>query len=282
VTASQVLFGVPIDPLTMDQAVEVCVEHVNGRQQLLVGVVNAAKLVTMRRDPALRASLMACEVILADGQSVVWASWLLRRPLPERVTGIDLFTRLLEVADRDNHSVYLLGATAEVVALVAERIGERYPGVKVAGARDGYYTPAEERSIAEDIRNSGADMLFLGMGSPKKEMFLRDWADFMGVPILHGVGGSFDILAGVTRRAPRSWQKFGMEWAYRLHQEPARLWQRYLYTNTAFVGMTLTELVRRRPELRPSTSYNVEIDLRDPRPVPAPSATSATSVPTDG
>ena len=130
---------------------------------------------------------------------------------------------------------------------LAERIGERYPGLVIAGHRDGYFSDGEAAGIAAEIKSSGADMLFLGMVSPKKEIFLGTYGHDLDVSVLHGVGGSFDVLAGLTQRAPESWQRFGMEWAYRLKQEPGRLWKRYARTNTRFVAQLAMEIVRPTP-----------------------------------
>ena len=122
----------------------------------------------------------------------------------------------------------------------------------IAGSRDGYFTEEESSAVAADIISARADLLFLGMTTPKKEIFLGRYGGVLGVPVMHGVGGSFDVLAGVTRRAPRLWQRLGLEWAYRVLQEPKRLWRRYLTTNVAFVGMSAAELVHpRRPYPRP-------------------------------
>jgi len=124
----------------------------------------------------------------------------------------------------------------------------------VAGARNGYFDDREGAAVAADVAAAKADLLFLGMTTPKKEIFLFDHADGMGVPVMHGVGGSFDVLAGVTRRAPLRWQKLGMEWAYRLVQEPRRLWRRYLVTNSVFAWMLVRERIRRRAPYRPTSS----------------------------
>lgn len=242
----RVLFGLRIDALTLEQVVALAEVALVTRTRLLVGVVNAAKIVKLRADAFLRTSLLECDVLLADGQSVVWASRLLGRPLPERVAGIDLFEALLAVADRDGHGVYLLGAKPEVLARMESVIAARWPGVKIAGSRDGYFTDAEAAQVADDIAGSGADMLFLGMTTPKKELFLGRYGAVLGVPVLHGVGGSFDVLAGVTKRAPERWQRWGMEWAYRVRQEPRRLWRRYLVTNLAFLGLLIRERIRPR------------------------------------
>ena len=215
-------------------------------------MVNAAKVVNLRSDPALRDSLLECDMVLADGQSVVWAGRLLGASLPERVAGIDLFESLLQLADRDSRSIYLLGARPEVVKTLAERITQDYPHLVIAGYRDGYFGDDEAGEIAAEIKASEADMLFLGMVSPKKEIFLGTYGHDLGVSVLHGVGGSFDVLAGVTQRAPESWQRVGMEWAYRLKQEPRRLWKRYVRTNTRFLAQVVVEKFRPTPLWVPS------------------------------
>lgn len=246
---TRLLFGLDIEAVTQDQVVDQCRIALRDRQRMLIGVVNAAKVVNLHRDPLLRSSLLECDVIVADGQSVVWASRLLRRPLPERVAGCDLFEALLGVAEQDRRSVYLLGAKPQVLELLQRRLAERFPGLSIAGARDGYFRKEEHDVVACEIRDSGADMLFLGITSPKKEIFLGKYADQVGVPILHGVGGSFDVLAGVTKRAPVRWQKLGLEWGYRVIQEPRRMWKRYLTTNARFIVLTGREVLRPSPPL---------------------------------
>jgi len=257
------LFGLPVDALDMEAVLEVCGASLAGRQRLMIGVVNAAKVVSARRDSELQASLLECDVLLADGQSVVWASRLLGSPLPERVAGIDIFERLLAKAAKDGAGVYLLGARPNVVQRLRTQLELDYPGLVVAGARDGYFSAEEAEEVASDIRRSGADMLFLGMVSPKKENFLRAWGPTLGVSVLHGVGGSFDVLAGVTKRAPEAWQRAGLEWLYRLLQEPRRMWKRYLTTNAAFCALTIREIARPTPPMLPDRQGLRVIDLRD-------------------
>ncbi|GAA1788755.1 WecB/TagA/CpsF family glycosyltransferase [Agromyces lapidis] len=248
----QPLFGLEFDPLTMDDVLARAREAISAHRRLLVGVVNAAKIVHMRADDELRDSLLEPDVLLADGQSVVWASRFLGHPLPERVAGCDLFERLLAVADADHRAVYFLGARAEVLDRMLEEVRARFPGVRIAGAHDGYFPDASAGDLAHEIAESGADMLFLGITSPKKEKFLAHFGDELDVPILHGVGGSFDVLAGVTRRAPDRWQRLGFEWLYRLLQEPRRLAGRYLSTNTAFIVLTVRERLHATPPYRPA------------------------------
>lgn len=275
--ARQLLFGVPFDPLTVDEAVGLAERAVRDRRRLLVGVVNAAKVSKLKTDRLLRESLLSSDVILADGQSVVWASRLLRRPLPERVAGITLFESLLAAADHHGHRVFLLGARPEVLKRVEETVRRRWPGVVLAGSRDGYFDDSEAEEVAAQIAASHADLLFLGITTPKKENFLARFADDLDVPVMHGVGGSFDILAGVTRRAPLIWQRLGCEWAYRVLQEPRRLWRRYLVTNLAFLGLLAIELVHRHPGY-PSPNPDVarlraEPDPARPKPAGSPQHT---------
>ncbi|NUR43394.1 MAG: WecB/TagA/CpsF family glycosyltransferase [Streptomyces sp.] len=246
------LFGVELDPLTMDQTVERCLEAVRDGRQLEIGVVNAAKLVNMRRDERLAKAVSGCDLVLADGQAVVWAGRVLKAPLPERVAGIDLFLRLLAEAETAGMSVYFLGAKEEVLAEMVRRVAARFPGLKVAGHRNGYFDDSEQAAIADAIADSGAQMLFLGMTSPKKEIFTAAYGERTGARVVHGVGGSFDILAGITKRAPAAWQRLGLEWLYRVLQEPRRLGRRYLTTNAAFLLMTARERFRLTPSTAPA------------------------------
>jgi len=250
--ARQTLFGVELDPLTMDQTVERCLEAVRDGRQLEIGVVNAAKLVNMRRDERLAKAVSGCDLVLADGQAVVWAGRVLKAPLPERVAGIDLFLRLLAEAETAGVSVYFLGAKEEVLEEMVRRVADRFPGLKVAGHRNGYFDDSEQEAIAESIARSGAQMLFLGMTSPKKEIFTAAYGERTGARVVHGVGGSFDILAGITKRAPATWQRWGLEWLYRVLQEPRRLGRRYLTTNAAFLLMTARERFRLTPSTAPA------------------------------
>lgn len=245
------VLGVSIDPLTMEETLAAADQAIRQRRPLQIGVVNAAKVVNMRRNEQLRQDVLSSDLILADGMSVVWASRLLRQPLPERVAGIDLMTRLFELADHHRYRVYCLGATDEVLAKVVERLRSEYPDLHVAGYHNGYFHRHEEAAIVEDIVNSRPDILLVAMTSPKKEQFLARWSRRISVPVCHGVGGSFDVMAGKVQRAPEGWQRMGMEWAYRLLQEPGRLWRRYLVTNVLFLHMLWNEWIGARQATRP-------------------------------
>jgi N-acetylglucosaminyldiphosphoundecaprenol N-acetyl-beta-D-mannosaminyltransferase len=238
--------GIAVDALTMTQTVARCVDTVEHRGYLSVGVVNAAKVVAMRRNDRLRQAVGGCGMVLADGQSVVWASRILGSPLPERVAGIDLFLELLGEAARRGYRVYFLGARRDVLDRMLAEVGRRYPGLAVAGARDGYFRPNEEPEVVAEIRRCGSDLLFVGMSSPAKELFASRWGESTGASVVHGVGGSFDVLAGLTRRAPAWYQDHGLEWIYRAWQEPVRLGGRYLTTNLSFMALVAREVMRRR------------------------------------
>lgn len=237
------LFGLSVHALSMNEVLTIVEGAIERRERLLIGVVNAAKMVNMRRDVELDRAVRSAHLILADGVSVVLAARLLRKSLPERVPGIDLMTRLFERGNDRGFRVYCLGAADDVLDAVARTVQAEYPGVKLVGKHHGYFSEGDEPAIAAEIKAAQPDILFVAMSSPKKELFLSRWVSEMDVPVCHGVGGAFDVMAGKVKRAPRAWQKLGMEWLYRIVQEPRRMWRRYLVTNTLFGWMLLSELV---------------------------------------
>lgn len=241
------LLELPFDVITQDAAVARCLSWCEGsRAPHTVITANAAILCMMRRDAVLRQACLAGDLIVPDGMSVVWASRLGGQAFPERVTGVDLMDRLLAEGGRRGLSAYFLGARPEVVARLAALCGERYPGLTVAGFHDGYFSPAEHEKIADEIRSRAPHMLFVGMPSPFKETWCEQQRARLDVPLIMGVGGSFDVLAGHVKRAPRWMQAAGLEWSWRLMMEPRKMWKRYLYTNGEFVWLAAREIVARR------------------------------------
>jgi len=178
--------------------------------------------------------------------SVVWALRASGQRVPGRVAGVDLMAHLLAAAGKYGLSVYFLGARREVVNTLVERSRVQYPGLKIAGFRDGYFSSQDHAAIVEEIRSSGTDMLFVGMPSPFKETWVERHRERLEVPIIMGVGGSFDVLAGFISRAPRWLQSIGMEWSWRLLMEPRKLWKRYLTTNSEFIWLAGREIAARR------------------------------------
>jgi N-acetylglucosaminyldiphosphoundecaprenol N-acetyl-beta-D-mannosaminyltransferase len=230
----------------MDEAVAQCHEFVRTGLPSRHMAVNAAKVVAMKKDERLRRIVEESDLVTADGQSLVWASRLLGAPLPGRVAGIDLMCELLALADRRGYRVYLLGARQSALDAAVAHVSARYPGLTLAGARNGYFTEAEAGMVAEDIARARPDMLFVGMSSPFKEYFLDRFGDTMQIPVMMGVGGAIDVLAGVTARAPRPVQRLGLEWLFRLLQEPRRLGRRYLVTNSLFLALLARAMVHDR------------------------------------
>jgi N-acetylglucosaminyldiphosphoundecaprenol N-acetyl-beta-D-mannosaminyltransferase len=207
--------------------------------------INTAKLVSLRDDERLREIVERCELVNADGQAVIWASRLLGDPLPERVAGIDLMEELLGLAERKGYRVYILGARDDVLDQAVARIRERYPRLQLAGWHNGYFTSEEEDQVCAQIRASRPHIVFVAMSTPRKEYFLAERGPELGAEFLMGVGGAVDVIAGLTRRAPLSWQRLGLEWLFRLLQEPRRMFRRYAVTNTRFAWMVAVALLGR-------------------------------------
>ena len=239
-------FGAQIDPLTMLETLDSIEKIIDLRQPTQHVVVNVAKLVMMQKDTELQDIVNSCGLINADGQGIVWGAKLLGIGIPERVAGIDLFQNIVRMASERNYKLYFLGAKEEVVTKVVDLFESKYPRLQVAGFRNGYFNEKEEKEIVEDIHRSKADVLFVAMGSPNKEIFLNKYINDMAVPFVMGVGGSFDVVAGKTKRAPLWMQKIGLEWFYRFLCEPQRMWKRYLVSNTLFLGMVFKALLTRK------------------------------------
>lgn len=240
------LLNCPIHAIGMDETVAIIDKAIKNKGQLHHVVVNAAKLVKMKSDEALRSAVVDCDIISADGQSLIWAAKLLGLHLPERVAGIDLMERLVLLAFYKGYKIFFLGARSEVVSQVVQKYSLEYDPAIIAGYRDGYFKNQEELDVAREIAASKADILFVAMSSPKKEIFLDKYKTLIKTPFIMGVGGSFDVVAGKVKRAPRWMQKCGLEWFYRVVQEPRRMWKRYLVTNTLFIFRVCKAALKRR------------------------------------
>lgn len=239
------VLGCAIDAVDLEQAIDAIEERIVRREPCQHVAINAAKLVRLQRDPQLRDAIAGCELVTADGQAVVWAARILGRPLPERVAGIDLMDALARRASERGYRAYVLGARPEVLERALTVLRERYPALQLSG-RHGYFGPQREPEVVESIAEAAPDVLFVALETPTKELFLARNRERLGIPFVMGVGGAIDILGGVRKRAPRWLQRLGLEWAFRLAQEPRRLAGRYVVGNTRFTWLVARELVRQR------------------------------------
>ncbi|ERP31409.1 WecB/TagA/CpsF family glycosyltransferase [Chitinivibrio alkaliphilus] len=233
-------FGLTIHTPTVAETMTAIEEAVISKDRALQHiVVNSAKIVYAQKNEELRRAINNSDIVNIDGQAVVWALRFLGHTVPERVAGCDLFQTLVGLCAQKGYRPYFLGARQEVLDAMIARFKKNYPALDIAGSRNGYFSQDEEAEIAADIAQAQPDMLFLGITSPKKEIFIDTHTVDMNIPFTMGVGGSFDIVAGKTQRAPRWMQKNGLEWLYRIYQEPRRMWKRYAVTNTLFILLVL-------------------------------------------
>ncbi len=229
----------------MNETLSFVQEAIVAKKQIHHVVVNAGKIVQMQKDLQLRESVNSSDIINADGQAVVWAAKFLNKPLKERVAGIDLMQNLVELSFQKNYKMYFLGAEESVVSKTVADYSEKFNSDIIAGYRNGYFTAEEEDQVIQDIVSSGAKILFVAITSPKKENFLYKYRkELQSANFIMGVGGSFDVIAGKTKRAPVWMQNIGLEWFYRFLQEPKRMWKRYLVGNSKFILLVLKEKLR--------------------------------------
>jgi N-acetylglucosaminyldiphosphoundecaprenol N-acetyl-beta-D-mannosaminyltransferase len=223
----------PMDIATMEETVSFIENRIENKLFLQHVVVNVAKIVNMQKDLLLAESVKACDLINIDGMGVVFGARFLGYDISERVAGVDLFHELLAMSAKRDFPVFLLGATQDVVSKTVSNVSKQNPNLTIAGYNDGYFWDNEE-AVVNKIRESGAKLLFVAITSPKKENFINKWQDKLGVDFVMGVGGTFDVVAGKVKRAPVWMQNAGLEWFYRVMQEPNRMWKRYFVTNSKF------------------------------------------------
>ncbi|WP_057832332.1 WecB/TagA/CpsF family glycosyltransferase [Colwellia sp. TT2012] len=236
--------GAPMDSLSMSESVAHIEDKLLNGEFMQHVVVNVAKLVHMQTDSVLADSVKACDMINIDGMGVVLGARFCGHKVTERVAGVDLFHQLMAMSAKRDFPVFLLGAKEDVVAKTAEKVQALYPQLTLAGFHHGYFFNEEghdEAAVVQMIKDSGAKLLFVAITSPKKENFINKWQDKLGVDFVMGVGGTFDVVAGKVKRAPVWMQNNGLEWLYRIIQEPGRMWKRYLVTNSKFAALLIKE-----------------------------------------
>ena len=229
------ILGIPMHCVSMTQAVERVAAFVRAGEPRLLITLGVEMVMHARHDDAFRDVARQADLLVPDSIGVVWAA---RRQgfNVERVAGIDLLDRLAERGVREGWRFYFLGGQPEVARAAADRLIERHPGMCVAGCRDGYFR--EDAEVVAQVRQAAPQVLLVGLGSPRQELWARRHAAELGVPVTIGVGGSFDVLAGRLQRAPVWMRRTGLEWLYRLVTQPARLIRMLVLPHFAWIILT--------------------------------------------
>ncbi|SHE75274.1 N-acetylmannosaminyltransferase [Thermoanaerobacter uzonensis DSM 18761] len=216
------IFGVPIDRVTMKQAVEILKNFLQEDRLHIVATPNAEIVMMAQKDKEYMEILNNTDLNVPDGSGIVFASKVFKNPLSERVAGFDLMMEFIKDISSRNIKIYLLGSAPQIAEQARVNLEKLYPSVKIVGTHHGYFTDEEENKIIEEINNKGAEVLFVALGAPKQEKWIYKNRNKLKVKIAMGVGGSFDVIAGKAKRAPYLYRKLGLEWLYRLIKEPWR------------------------------------------------------------
>lgn len=239
------ILNTTIDVLTMKETIDLVEKYITTKTPLHLMGVNADKINEVNANKLMSEIVNKCGVINADGASVVLASKYLKKPLPERVSGIDLMMNLVELADQKSYKIFLLGAKEEVVKKTKEKLIQKYPKLNVVGIRNGYFKEADWEMVSEQIEKTNPDLVFVGITSPIKEYLIEYLQNKGHKEVFMGVGGSFDVISGNIPRAPLWMQKMNLEWLFRMLQEPKRLFKRYFVGNTKFINAVIHEKIRK-------------------------------------
>lgn len=216
------ILGVPVASLTMAQAVEAVEAMMDERRGAIIATANAEMIMNATNDRELLDILRAADLVVPDGAGTVWAARHLGFSMPERVAGYDLVQALLKRAPEKKRRVFFFGSAPGIAERAKQKAESLYPGVEVVGARNGYFTEADESSIIEEIRAAKPDLLLAALGVPKQEKWLAKHKEELCVPVSIGVGGTLDVMAGAVRRAPLWMQKARLEWLFRGLLQPKR------------------------------------------------------------
>ncbi len=217
------LLGVPVDPLSMAEAIQRIDEFIRSGKPHHIVTADASGIMRAVETPEFLDIVRRADLVTADGAGVLLATKLCGQRMPERVSGCDLVEQICALAATKGYPVYLFGAAEDIARQAADKLVSRHPGLLIAGTRNGFFSAEEEPQIVQEIAASGARVIFVALGIPRQELFIRQYFDALQVPVLIGVGGSFDVISGNLKRAPRWMQLTGIEWLYRLAQEPKRL-----------------------------------------------------------
>jgi N-acetylglucosaminyldiphosphoundecaprenol N-acetyl-beta-D-mannosaminyltransferase len=240
------IVGTNIDQYSFDEVVEIIVDYaISGGSAEYVVTPNAQHILTLQKDPHFREIYSQAFLVVPDGVPLLWAAKFLQTPLKGRVNGTDLFEKLCEIAAAKELKIFLLGGRSGAATQAAEILQTRYSGLKIVGTHCPPYgfesNTAELALINTKIRETTPHILFVGLGAPKQENWIYANYQQLGVPISIGIGVSFELVAGMVKRAPVWMQKSGLEWLFRLIVEPKRLWQRYVVGNPLFIWLVLRQ-----------------------------------------
>ncbi len=216
------ILGVPVDAITMGEAVARIDSFIEKRTPVLVATANAEMLMRATHDGALRRILQGAAMVTPDGAGTVWAAHHLGHAMPERVAGYDMVQELMREAPAKHRRIFFFGSAPGVADKAKKKAEQLYPGIEIVGTRNGFFTAADEPAIIEEIKAAHPDILLAALGVPKQEKWLAKHLGELGVPVAIGVGGTFDVMAGIMKRAPRWMQRAKLEWLFRGMMQPKR------------------------------------------------------------
>ncbi|WP_379157186.1 WecB/TagA/CpsF family glycosyltransferase [Paenibacillus sp. sgz5001063] len=216
------IFGIRVSKIDMKATVSYLTDAIQQREPHQVITANPIMVMTALENPAYMEIMKSAELVVPDGTGVVWAAEYCKQPVAERVAGFDLLHELLHRGESYNWKVYLLGSTPEVIRETASRLQTQYPGILIAGYHDGYFGPEADEEVISGIIDAEPDLLFVARGADSQEPWIAKYKSRLNIPVMMGVGGSFDVISGKSRRAPLAFQKLRAEWLYRLLKEPTR------------------------------------------------------------
>lgn len=240
-------FEIKIHTLSKDEFVQYIEKSISFGNKLVQSGVNASSIVELKHNKELVKAYNNADLVNIDGMSIVWALRLLGFNVRERVACPDLANGVMEMAQLRSYKIFLFGAEEKSIKAAVENLKRTYPSLIIAGFRNGFYRQDEEEQIVKMINTSQAEILFMGMPSPRKEFFVEKYNSQLNVKYILGVGGFFDILAGSINRAPLWMQNLGLEWFYRFLQEPKRLSKRYFIGNLKFIRLVFIEKFKKCP-----------------------------------
>lgn len=259
-----IILGVPVDNLTMPETLDelerfIEIGRATGRSHQ-IATVNADFITNALDDPEVLALLQKTDLNMPDGMPIVWGARLLGAPIRERVAGVDAILHLSERAAQKGYSIYFLGAAPGVAVQAAETIRQTYPGVKIAGVSSPMIPANAETDpcILEEIKAARPDILLVALGNPKQEKWIGAYGGQLHVPLMIGVGGTLDLISGHKIRAPKWMRGSGLEWTFRLAQEPKRLWRRYQRNIFVFGPQFIRQWWKMRARPRLASSSGVE------------------------